>query len=68
MLEALKAETCPTCHSYRKIFYQEKDIYVDPVADDLASLQLDVLMAEEGFDRASGNPFLWQAVEEAEEK
>ncbi|HZJ98065.1 MAG: formate dehydrogenase accessory protein FdhE [Alcaligenaceae bacterium] len=67
-LEALKAETCPTCHSYRKIFYQEKDIYVDPVADDLASLQLDVLMAEEGFDRASGNPFLWQAVEEAEEK
>ncbi|MDO5667338.1 MAG: formate dehydrogenase accessory protein FdhE [Alcaligenaceae bacterium] len=62
--EAIKAETCPSCNSYRKIFYQEKDLYAEPIADDLASLQLDVLMAEEGFERASGNPFLWQAVEE----
>lgn len=62
--EAIKAESCPSCHTYRKIFYQEKDLSVDPVADDLASLQLDLLMAEEGFERASGNPFLWQAVEE----
>ena len=66
-LEAIKAEACPSCNTYRKIFYQEKDIYVDPIADDLATLQLDVLMAEEGFERASGNPFLWQEAEEAQE-
>lgn len=64
--EAIKAESCPNCHTYRKIFYQEKDLNVDPVADDLASLQLDILMADEGFERASGNPFLWQAAEAPE--
>lgn len=66
--EAIKAESCPTCNTYRKIFYQDKDIFVDPVADDLASLALDVLMSEEGVERASGNPFLWQAAEEPEEE
>ena len=58
--EAIKAESCDHCHSYRKIFYQEKDLNVDAVADDLASLALDVLMGEEGYARASGNPLLWQ--------
>lgn len=62
--EAIKAESCPKCHTYRKVFYEEKDLYVDPIADDLASLQLDILMAEEQIERASGNPFLWQAAEE----
>ena len=33
--EAIKAETCDHCHSYRKIFYQDKDLHVEPVADDL---------------------------------
>jgi FdhE protein len=59
--EAIKAESCDGCRSYRKIFYQEKDVYVDPVADDLASLALDVLMGEEGYARSGGNPLLWQA-------
>lgn len=59
--EAIKAETCESCKSYRKIFYQNKDQFVEPVADDLASLALDVLMGEEGYTRSSGNPLLWQA-------
>lgn len=67
-LEALKAESCPSCNTYRKVFYKEKDIFVDPIADDLASLQLDILMSEEGFERGSGNPFLWQAAEAPEEE
>jgi FdhE protein len=29
------------------------------VADDLASVALDLLLAEEGYHRASGNPLLW---------
>ena len=58
--DAVKAESCEGCRSYRKILYQEKDLYVEPVADDLASLALDVLMGEEGYVRRSGNPLLWQ--------
>ncbi|MEN4921408.1 formate dehydrogenase accessory protein FdhE [Achromobacter spanius] len=56
---AIKAETCDHCHTYRKIFYQDKDLYVEPVADDLASLMLDVLVGEAGYSRSSGNPLLW---------
>lgn len=61
--EAVKAESCGKCGSYRKIFYQYKDPHVDAVADDLASLTLDIMMGEEGYSRASGNPLLWQKKE-----
>ena len=61
--EAVRAETCGKCHTYRKILYQEKDTEVEPVADDLSSLTLDLLMTEEGFHRGSGNPLLWQTSE-----
>jgi FdhE protein len=54
-----KAESCDHCHTYRKIFYQEHDYSTEPLADDLASLSLDMLMTEAGYDRASGNPLLW---------
>jgi len=61
--EAVRAETCGKCHTYRKILYQEKDTDVEPVADDLSSLALDLLMTEEGFHRGSGSPLLWQNSE-----
>ena len=61
--EAVRAESCTICGTYRKILYQEKDAAVEPVADDLASLALDLLMAEEGYRRACGNPLLWQPTE-----
>ncbi|MBO7770057.1 formate dehydrogenase accessory protein FdhE [Burkholderia pseudomallei] len=57
--EAIKAESCDACHTYRKIGYQEKDYDVEPLADDLASLTLDLLMGEAGYRRASPNPLLW---------
>ena len=57
---AIRAESCDRCHTYRKILYQEKDADVEPVADDLASLALDLLMADAGYHRGSGNPLLWQ--------
>jgi len=60
---AVRAETCEHCHGYRKILYQEKDPAVEPVADDLASITLDLLLAEEGYARASGNPLLWQPAD-----
>jgi len=58
--ESVRAECCDSCRTYRKIVYQEKDSLVEPVADDLASLQLDVLLGEAGYQRANGNPMLWQ--------
>jgi FdhE protein len=54
-----RAETCDDCHTYRKIFNQEHDYHVEPLADDLASLLLDMLVTEAGYERASGNPLLW---------
>ncbi|PWC23037.1 formate dehydrogenase accessory protein FdhE [Brenneria roseae subsp. roseae] len=56
---AIKAESCGHCGTYLKILYQEKDHRVEAVADDLASLVLDVKMEEEGFSRSSINPFLF---------
>lgn len=60
---AIKAETCDECHSWLKIFYQEKDPYVEPLADDLASVTLDLLMGETDYERRHGNPLLWQTME-----
>ncbi|MEM6161390.1 formate dehydrogenase accessory protein FdhE [Erwinia sp. P6884] len=55
----IKAESCGDCGTYLKMFYQEKDPAVEPVADDLASLVLDARMEQEGFSRSSLNPFLF---------
>lgn len=55
---AVRAETCDSCHSYLKIVYQEKDPLVDPVADDLATLALDMLVDEAGYQRAGPNLLL----------
>ncbi|WEY41394.1 formate dehydrogenase accessory protein FdhE [Paraburkholderia sp. SUR17] len=60
--EALKAESCDECHTYRKIGYQEKDFDFEPLADDLASLTLDLLMNEAGYRRSGPNPLLWPEV------
>lgn len=54
----VKAETCGECHTYAKLLYQLKDTQVDPYADDLASLGLDLLVAEAGFARHAPNPLL----------
>jgi FdhE protein len=54
---AVRAETCDSCKSYLKIVYQEKG-GVDPVADDLATLALDILVDEAGYARAGPNLLL----------
>ncbi len=55
---AVKAETCDDCHTYAKMLYQARDMQVDPFADDLATLGLDVLVAEAGWSRHAPNPLL----------
>ncbi len=56
--EAVKAEVCDACHSYAKMLYQLQDTEVDPFADDLATLGLDILVAEAGWSRHGSNPLL----------
>ncbi|MBN6711659.1 formate dehydrogenase accessory protein FdhE [Haemophilus haemoglobinophilus] len=56
---AVKTESCGDCHSYLKIFYQEKDPYLEPIADDLASIFLDIEMEDKGFLRSGFNPLLF---------
>jgi FdhE protein len=55
--DAVRAETCEACKSYLKIVYQEKGA-VDPVADDLATLALDILVDEAGYARSGPNLLL----------
>ena len=54
----VKAETCDDCHTYAKMIYLAQDTKADPFADDLASLGLDVLVAEAGWSRHAPNPLL----------
>ena len=54
----VKAETCDNCHGYVKVLYQVKDPELDPVADDVASLGLDLLLRGGAYRRGSFNPFL----------
>jgi FdhE protein len=54
----VKAETCSACHGYIKILHQHADAALDPVADDLATLALDLLMRQSEYRRGAVNPFL----------
>lgn len=55
---AVKAENCEACNGYLKILYMDKDPNLEAVADDVASVALDVLMAESGAERAGINFYL----------
>ncbi|MBS1219376.1 MAG: formate dehydrogenase accessory protein FdhE [Proteobacteria bacterium] len=54
------AESCPECKTYLKTVHQDKDPLADPVADDLASLTLDLLMDETGYAKSGINWYLIQ--------
>lgn len=62
-LALIRAETCGSCESYLKMMFQEKDPNVESVADDLASIFLDVEMEEKGYARSGLNPFIFPAQE-----
>jgi FdhE protein len=52
---AVKAEACDECKTYLKLVDQNTDAFVDPYADDLATLALDLLVDEQGFARSGPN-------------
>jgi len=59
--DGARAEACDACHSYLKLLLAEKvpgAPNLDPIADDMASLALDILVSEENYQRIGINPFL----------
>lgn len=53
-----QAETCDGCQHYLKLLVEKHSLGIDPVADDLASLALDILMSEGNYQRLGINPYL----------
>jgi len=53
-----QAEVCDSCGHYLKIFHSDRDPHVDAVADDLATLTLDLLVSESGSRRHGVNLML----------
>lgn len=60
-LAAVRSESCGSCHSYLKALYQEKDPKMEVIADDLASIFLDMEMEKKGFMKSGLNPFVFPA-------
>jgi FdhE protein len=56
--DVVQAETCDECKSFVKIMHQHRDPALEPFADDVATLALDLLVRETGYRRAAFNPFL----------
>jgi FdhE protein len=56
--DTIRAETCDECRGYVKILAEVRDPSLDPVADDVASLGLDMLVRQAGWTRGSFNPYM----------
>jgi len=54
----VRAETCEGCRRYVKVLQQQRKPELDPVADDVATLALDLLVRELGYRRGALNPYL----------
>lgn len=55
----VKAEVCAECKRWVKVLYQVRNASLEPVADDVGSMGLDILMKNETtFQRGGFNPFL----------
>ena len=55
---SVQAETCDTCGHYLKIMHMPQDAQVEPVADDLSTLTLDLLVSDAGYVRHGTNLLL----------
>lgn len=54
----ISAEVCESCRGYAKHLLQTKNPHLDPVADDVASYGLDMMLRADGWRRTGLNPFL----------
>jgi FdhE protein len=53
-----KPETCDRCRADVKILYPQREPAVDPLAVDVATVALDLLVSEVGHARGAFNRFL----------
>jgi FdhE protein len=56
--DEVRAEVCDSCRGYVKILQQIQNPALEPVADDSASLALDILVRDLGYRRGAVNPFM----------
>lgn len=54
--DGVSAEACDACRGYVKLFDLERAHGAEPVADDAATLVLDLLLGARGYHRAGMNP------------
>lgn len=54
----VRAEVCSECDHWVKILYQNRNHSLEPVADDIGSLGLDLMMKDTDKRRGGFNPFL----------
>lgn len=64
---AVLAETCPECKTYLKIIHTEREPFAEPIADELANIQLDVLMGEGEYYKHGINLLLLFAQDPTEQ-
>jgi FdhE protein len=53
-----RAEACDGCRAYLKLLYVEQGPLLEPLADDVATVALDLLVGERGYQRLGQNPYL----------
>lgn len=56
--DAVQAECCDHCGHYLKIIHMARELQAEPIADDLATLTLDLLVSQAGFTRHGVNLLL----------
>jgi FdhE protein len=56
--DSIRAECCDECHTYLKLLDGAKDPALEPIADDIASAGLDLMVREKAFRRSGFNAFL----------
>jgi FdhE protein len=53
-----RAEACDGCQAWLKLLYVEQAPQLEPLADDVATVALDLLVGERGYQRLGLNPYL----------
>lgn len=56
--DPVQVETCDGCRTYAKMLYRSRNAELDPFADDLATIELDVAASDAGWSRHAPNPLL----------
>ena len=65
--DAVQAECCDSCGHYLKIIHMARELQAEPLADDLATLTLDLLVSQAGFARHGVNLLLLFGDPEADD-